>query len=117
VPSPKSTPVAALAEARAAGLKGPVYNDYNFGGYLISQGVPTFVDGRTDQLFLGGFLTALERARTSPAPDTLLALLQSHQVTWALVTTGQADASLLDRAGWRTIHRDSVATVMAAPGL
>lgn len=117
VPSPKSTPVAALAEARAAGLKGPVYNDYNFGGYLISQGVPTFVDGRTDQLFLGGFLTALERARTSPAPDTLLALLQSHQVTWALVTTGQADASLLDRAGWRTIHRDSVATVLAAPGL
>ncbi len=116
LPSPASTPAAALSAAGAAGLKGPVYNDYNFGGYLIGQGVPTFVDGRTDQLFLGGFLTALELARTSPAPDALLALLQGRQVTWALVATGQAEARLLERAGWRTIHRDSVATVLAAPG-
>ncbi|MCX7324823.1 MAG: hypothetical protein NTZ14_10385 [Hyphomicrobiales bacterium] len=116
LPSPRSTPAPALSAARAAGLKGPVYNDYNFGGYLISQGVPTFVDGRTDQLFLGGFLTALERARTSPSPEALLVLLQSRQATWALVATGQAEAGLLDRAGWRTIYRDSVATVLAAPG-
>ena len=54
--------------------------------------------------------------RVSPLPDALLALLQSRQVTWALVATGQAEASLLDRAGWRSIHRDSVATVLAAPG-
>lgn len=114
-PSPRSTPAAALAAARAAGLTGAIYNDYNFGGYLISQGVPTFVDGRTDQLFLGGFLKDLESARTSPLPFHLLAILRHRGVSWALVASGAPETALLERAGWRTIHRDPVATVFAAP--
>src|SRR6266853_2213345 len=32
---------AALRAARALGIAGPVYNDYDFGGFLISQGVST----------------------------------------------------------------------------
>jgi len=57
-PSSSTTPAAALRAARALGIAGPVYNDYDFGGFLISQGVSTFIDGRTDQLFLG-FISAL----------------------------------------------------------
>ncbi len=48
-------PEAALAAAQAAGLTGHVLNEYNFGGYLISRGIPTFIDGRTE-LFGGAFL-------------------------------------------------------------
>ena len=32
-------------------MNGPVLNDYDFGGYLIFRGIPTFIDGRT--LFFG----------------------------------------------------------------
>ena len=38
---------------------GTVYNEYEFGGFLILNGVKTFVDGRNDQIYTGGFLTRL----------------------------------------------------------
>jgi hypothetical protein len=41
------TPAAALDHAMKADVTGPVLNDYDFGGYLIFRGVPTFFDGRT----------------------------------------------------------------------
>jgi hypothetical protein len=55
--SPPSSvhPMEALKAAQRAGLTGPVFNSYDFGGFLALEGVPTFVDGRTDQLFNGGF--------------------------------------------------------------
>jgi len=40
-------PAAALNYAIKAKVTGPVFNDYDFGGYLIFRGVPTFIDGRT----------------------------------------------------------------------
>ena len=41
------TPAAALNYAIKAKVTGPVFNDYDFGGYLIFRGIPTFIDGRT----------------------------------------------------------------------
>ena len=48
-------PTAALEFAREAGLKGNVLNHYGYGGYLISAGIPTFIDGR-GELFGGEFI-------------------------------------------------------------
>ena len=84
------TPDAAFRAAQAAGVAGPVYNDYDFGGYLIAHGVETFVDGRTDQLFLGDFLPGLQRALDSRDDAGFAALLTRYKVTWALVRTGSA---------------------------
>src|SRR6185437_291007 len=39
-------PSDALAAAAAAGITGPVFNAYDFGGYLVFAGVAPFVDGR-----------------------------------------------------------------------
>lgn len=61
-PAALITPAAAFAEARKLGLTGNVFNSHNFGGYLIFAGEPTFIDGCTDQLFLGGFFSELEEA-------------------------------------------------------
>jgi hypothetical protein len=117
-PLPSVTPARALAVAQGAGLlAGPVYNDHDFGGYLIARGVPTFIDGRTDQLFVGGFMHALEGALREERPDALLAILARHRVTWALVQTDGPAARLLRRApGWRVVHEDPVATVLAREG-
>jgi len=43
----RGTPVAAVAELKTLNLA-RVFNDYDFGGYLIASGVPTFIDGRTE---------------------------------------------------------------------
>lgn len=111
-PNPEMTPAAALTAARAAGLAGPVYNDHDFGGYLIAQGVPTFVDGRTDQLFLGGFLDGLREALMRPDHRAFAALLDERRVAWALVRTGSSGAAHLDALpGWSRVHADPVASV------
>lgn len=43
-------PVEATEYLKTSGLKGPLFNSYNFGGYLIYHlpDEPVFVDGRTD---------------------------------------------------------------------
>ena len=48
-------PAAAFEHAREAGLKGRVLNHYNYGGYLIRAGIPTFIDGR-GELYGGDFI-------------------------------------------------------------
>jgi hypothetical protein len=39
--------VVAPPAALNAKVTGPVFNDYDLGGYLIFRGIPTFIDGRT----------------------------------------------------------------------
>ena len=54
-PPTDTTPVAALEFAQREKLQGPVFNDYDFGGFLIHAGIPTFIDGR-GELFGGDFI-------------------------------------------------------------
>jgi hypothetical protein len=113
-PDPRITPDAALAAARARGLTGPVYNDYNFGGFLIARGVATFIDGRTDQLFLGGFMSEVRRTEMSASDSGFARLIGRYGVRWALVQP-ESDASRhLDAlSGWRRVYADAVAAVYA----
>src|SRR5262249_16740698 len=46
-PAQYFTPSAALDYVLKANVTGPVLNDFDFGGYLIFRGIPTFIDGRT----------------------------------------------------------------------
>ncbi|CAA2101386.1 hypothetical protein MBUL_01150 [Methylobacterium bullatum] len=111
------TPQAALDAARARGLTGPVYNDYDFGGFLIRSGVPTFIDGRSDQLFLGGFMNGLDRALAASEPDRFAALLAHYRVTWAIVRREGRSADRLRRLeGWRLLHEDETAAVYHEAG-
>ena len=110
-PAPDVTPRAALAAARAAGVGGPVYNSYDFGGFLIAEGVPTFIDGRTDQLFLGGFISTVMSAARAEDGRAFADLLSRWGVEWALVRTGDDEARHLDAMpGWRRVHRDTFAS-------
>ncbi|MFC5556935.1 hypothetical protein [Methylobacterium iners] len=111
-PAPHVTPLAALEAARGKGLTGPVYNDYDFGGFLIAEGVKTFIDGRADQIFLGGFMDALDRAQAASGAEKFAALLARHGITWAIVRTESRDAAHLRcLVGWTMLHEDAVAAV------
>lgn len=104
-------PAEALAAARAAGVSGPILNAYDFGGWLITQGVPTAIDGRTE-LFGGAFLAEHSQALDLKDPEALIRLLDRHRIGWALLQTGTPAIALLDRLpGWRRVHADPVAVV------
>jgi len=117
-PSPARaiTPDAALAAARSAGVDGEVLNGYNFGGYLIGQGVKVFIDGRSDlygDAFMKRYLDALQLAN----PELLQPLLDEYRIGWTLLAPGTPAIALLDRSpGWRRVHADDLAVVhMRAP--
>lgn len=113
-PDPAVTPKAAFAAARQAGLVGPVYNGYSFGGFLIAEGVPTFVDGRTDQLFLGGFLSTVDRLAKAEDGAAFLDFVARYGVTWAIVEAEAPETRHFEASGtWRRVHRDAVASVYA----
>jgi len=104
-------PVAAVDYILRTDSAGPVYNDFNFGGYLMFRGVETFIDGRTDQLFGGGFLSRTFESPNKPNDD-FLKLLDEYNVSSALVTPESARASKLDKApGWRRRYADEIAAV------
>src|SRR5205085_1874412 len=47
-PPSSSAPRAAIHFAKLTGISGRVFNAFDFGGYLIFLGIPTFIDGRTE---------------------------------------------------------------------
>jgi hypothetical protein len=113
-PSVEVAPEAALRAAREKGLTGRVFNDYSFGGFLIAQGVPTFIDGRTDQLFLGDFMPKLYDSLDKDDTKDFSDILDRYGVEWALVRSDSTRAKRLAvMPGWTEVHRDETAAVFA----
>jgi hypothetical protein len=110
---PRVTPVAAIEAARAAGLNGPVFNAYDFGGHLALVGIPTFIDGRTDQLYIGGWRRRLEAALHADGPQALAAFMAPYGPTWALLIPDTPEARQIAALGWREVHRDTHAVVLS----
>jgi hypothetical protein len=104
-------PVAAVDYILRTDPYGRVYNDFSFGGYLIFRGVKTFIDGRTDQLFRGGFLARTFES-SNKSNGEFLELLDEYKVSSALVRPESSQTLKLDRApSWQRQYADDVAVV------
>jgi hypothetical protein len=111
VPRENIYPAAAVDYILRADSSCQLYNDFNFGGYLVFRGVKTFIDGRTDQLFGGGFLSRAFDSGKKPNDD-FLKLLNEYNVSCALVMPESDRALKLDKApAWRRRYLDDVAAV------
>ena len=102
------SPVAAVAAARSMGVKGPVFNSYAFGGYLIFVGIPPFIDGRAD-MYGEAFLGRYARAE---AGEGLPELLAEYKFGWTITEPGlAASRALAHLSDWRKIYSDQFAVV------
>lgn len=108
----KVSPVGAVEFIRRERPPGPLYNSYNFGGYLmwaLYPDYPVFVDGRTD-LYDDAFLR--EYLRVSLGRPGYEEMLDRYGVRLAVV---EAESLLGDRLSenprWRELYRDDVAAV------
>jgi hypothetical protein len=114
-PRGEVAPVAALAAAHRAGLDGPVFNSLRFGGYLLFEGLPTFVDGRAD-LFGDVFIERYAKALSSSG-DQLPRLLDRYDVGWTLLEPSSPAGGRLDRlAGWERVYADRFAVIHRRKG-
>ena len=109
------SPVTAVAAVPAPLLDQPVFNSYEFGGYLIFRHVKPFVDGRADMYgdaFMFAYIDALK-----PDRAVLDRLVAQYRIRWALLATGSAVAQMVATLpGWRRIHTDNIATVFVRDG-
>jgi hypothetical protein len=109
-PNTRGAPVAAVAELKKLKLT-RVFNDYDFGGYLIAHGVPTFIDGRTE-LFGEKFFVDHNAASGLMEPDNLFRLLDEYKCNATFMRTQSAATKLLDHMdGWEKVYSDDIATI------
>ena len=109
-PDPANTPAAAIAALKQAHA-GAVFNDYEFGGFLIANGVAPFIDGRTE-LYGGAFLARQHRAVTLQNLPDFLEMLDQYGIDATLLSPGRPAVALLDRLpGWKRLSADDVAVV------
>lgn len=88
-----------------------VFNDYDFGGYLISRGVKTYIDGRTE-LYGEHFMVQHNRASALQKPAEFFELLDAYKIDATFLRTQTAGAQLLDLVeGWQKVYGDDIAVV------
>jgi hypothetical protein len=116
VPSAGSSPVAAVDELQKHHFS-RVFNDYDFGGYLLARGVAPFIDGRTE-LYGERFFVDHNNASGLMEPENLFRLLKDYDIEVTLLRTQSAATKLLDHMdAWQKIYSDDIATIhVHAPG-
>jgi hypothetical protein len=109
-PNPRIAPAAAVAAVKASG-KTHLLNSYDFGGYLIAQGVKPFIDGRTE-LYGEAFVLRHDRAVNLRDVSAFLRLLRDKDIDVTLLAPAAPANGLLDRLkGWRRVYADNIAVV------
>jgi len=106
-----SAPITAMSKVPAELRSQPVFNHYDFGGYLIFKGVPTFIDGRAD-LYGDEWMRRYFRIMRGE-PKAVDDLLAKERPVWMIIRSRDALArAMKDRPGWRTLHADQWAVVL-----
>jgi hypothetical protein len=107
-------PVRAVQVIQAEGLPGPIYNDFDWGGYLIGNApeYPVSIDGRTNlygnERLLRSFNTWSTETGWQDDPDF-------HTSRIVLAQQGQVLTSVLKQQPhrWRVVYEDGIAVVFA----
>ena len=108
-----SLPVGAVAYLREAAPPGPIFNNYNWGGYLIwaLPQYPVFVDGRTD-LFDDDFLR--QYLSIYLGEEGWQEKLDSHGINLILIEPDtQLARQLIRQSAWEQVYADDVAVVFS----
>lgn len=88
-----------------------ILNGYPFGGYLILQGIPTFIDSRAE-LYGAAFITRYMRAISLEDMADFVKLLDEYKIDSTLLLPSTPAVALLDRLPeWERIYADDVAIV------
>ncbi|MBI2943888.1 MAG: hypothetical protein HYY25_06780 [Candidatus Wallbacteria bacterium] len=108
-------PVEAVEYLRTHKPEGRMLNEYGWGGYVIwelGDGYPVFIDGRN--IMYGRKITedSLTFQFTAGGWEELL---QRYRIDWTLYPTGSRLTRALKARGWRVLHEDPTATVLARP--
>jgi hypothetical protein len=107
-PSRQISPESSVDYIFAHNLHGNIYNGFNFGGYLIFRGLPTFIDGRTDQLFGDGFTTETMTI-VYKRPREFMGYLDKYRISIGLVAPNSMESQEFRASSdWIGVYFDDV---------
>ncbi|MGY4602869.1 hypothetical protein ACVW16_001281 [Bradyrhizobium sp. USDA 4474] len=87
-------------------LNGNIYNSYNFGGYLIFRGLPTFVDGRN--VFDDGFMDE-NWTIVAARPREFIQYLDKYRVSIGLVAPNSMESQEFRASSeWVGVYSDDI---------
>lgn len=106
----ENIPLGAIDYIRDHQPPGPLFNSYNWGGYLLWElrDYPVYIDGRTD-LYADGLLS--EWLDTVSANDGWQQTLDRWGVRLVLVEPSWALAKLLPSEGWQLLYEDDLSVL------
>lgn len=105
-----TAPATALSQVPGSVQATPVLNDYQFGGYLIFENVPVFIDSRAE--LYGDALLGTYSRIIAPDAATLTATLEKYRIGWTIFSPGSPAVTVLDLLpGWRRLYTDKFAVV------
>lgn len=110
----KASPVEAVNFIKRTGLRGPMLNEYVFGGYLI-WALPeqkVFIDGRADVFDWTGIFD--EYRRWSLLEEDPKLLLDKRNIRFCLLSISSPLAQVIPYLpGWHRVYSDSAAVIFA----
>jgi hypothetical protein len=109
----KSSPVGAVEYIKRAGLRGPMLNEYVFGGYLIwaLPAEPVFIDGRGDLFEWAGVFK--EYGRWYTVSEDPRKLLDRYGIRFCVLSPDAGIAQVMPLLGWKNVYSDEVAVIFA----
>ncbi len=114
---PQQLPVASVDFVLRHRLTGPVFNDYNFGGYLLWKAypsLPVFVDGRTE-VYKGEVLD--QYLAVSRAAPGWRAIVDRYRIQFFLIRPEREIAhQLVTDPGWDLVYFDYNSVVFVRHG-
>lgn len=116
LPAVRSLPTQAVDQLLACGRPAPVWNDYNWGGYLLWRGGAGYtvgIDGRAETLYSNDVFDRY--FRVLEGRDGWQAVVQDSPAQYALMPSDAA-AAIDNLPGWRRVFKDDVATLSVRDG-
>ncbi len=105
-------PVAAVDFLKREPITGNMFNDDEFGDYMIFTAWPqyrVFMDGRSDMY---GKKIGNDYLRVANVQPDWKEILQKYSISWVVFGTDSAlTAALQDQSDWRAVYSDRVATI------
>lgn len=104
------SPMTALNHVPVELRRDPVLNSYNFGGYLIFNGIKPFIDGRADMYgddFVFDYVSIM-----TPNRAAFDRVIEKYRIQWIILKTDSPIIDMIDALpSWRRSYADKIAVI------
>jgi hypothetical protein len=110
--SPQFFPVEAVSWLESNPQSGHVFNEFDWGGYMLLNlwpQYPIFMDGHTH--IYGEKLTR-EYEQVITLSNNWESILDKYQITWAIVRAQSSIAKALENNGWDILYQDKTTVIL-----